>query len=134
MKASGLADNYRRAVSSPQSMSSKDVGNGIPFILGQSEWVRILFIRGIDGANDSIQVEVSVPERIGGQSSTQDEDLVQTQLADMISAVIDHMQYLSRLHQAGFILDVMEEEFLWTATLDTTMEPDEHLFDILIPP
>jgi len=53
---------------------------------------------------------------------------------ELISAVIHHMMYLQLLNQAGFKLDVIEEDFLWTATFEITKEPDEQLFDNFIPP
>ncbi len=62
-----------------------------------------------------------------------DGDSDQSVINELISAVIHYMMYLQLLNQAGFKLDVIEEDFLWTATLEITKEPDEQLFDILIP-
>lgn len=108
--------------------------------LDQTDWVRILLLRRNSDAYGSIEVELTLPEQLSERIShsakkiKSDGDSDQSVINELISAVIHHMMYLHLPNQAGFKLDVIEEDFLWTATLEITKEPDEQLFDILIPP
>jgi hypothetical protein len=110
---------------SPLDISVIDTETAKPHILYSSNWIRILLVRRPDDSANSIEVELTYPGVLG---------LVQTKLAETIMAMISHLRYILRLQKVGFALDSIEDDFLWTATLEISEEPETQLFEILIPP
>ncbi|MFW9919698.1 MAG: hypothetical protein ACFFED_08875 [Candidatus Thorarchaeota archaeon] len=48
--------------------------------------------------------------------------------------LIEYLNYILELEQFGFQLDVMEQDFLWTATIDVNEHFDDELLEVLVPP
>ena len=85
----------------------------------------------------SIEVEVWLPHRKevrdetsdNSQDSSKDDNLGHT-----LSRLIELMQYLLRLHQSGFTLDVIKHDCLWTASRSFSKPPSRKIFELLLPP
>ncbi len=125
MRASDLREGYKRAIASPLDISVIDAENEKPFILYSNDWIRILLVRRPDESANSIEVELTHPGVLG-----QD----QTQLADAILELIAYLKYLLQLRKVGFALDLIEDDFLWTATLEISTDPTDQIFEVLVPP
>ncbi|MFW9770312.1 MAG: hypothetical protein ACFFF9_15335 [Candidatus Thorarchaeota archaeon] len=124
MDATELREEYRQAIASPLILSELDPESGLPFILYNNNWVRILLVRRADDSPDSIEVELSVSERC---------DVLHMDHHETVSRLISYLNYILLLHDRGFKLDSMEDDVLWTASLDVSAEPDIELFEILLP-
>jgi len=72
-----------------------------------------------------IEVEHSYPRVFG---------LDQTQLSDAVLSMIAHLHYILKLQKNSFTLELTDDDYLWTATLEINEEPEDQLFEILIPP
>lgn len=125
MDASDLKERFNQAIASPFPISKIDASNGKPHILYSNDWIRILLERRPDDSVNSIEVEFSYPGVLG---------LDQTQLVDTILIMIDYLYYILRLQKVGFVLDSIDDDFLWTASLEISKELENHLFEILVPP
>ena len=125
MDASDLKERFSQAIASPLPISKIDASNGKPHILYSNDWIRILLERRPDDSVNSIEVEFSYPGVLG---------LDQTQLVDTILIMIDYLHYILRLQKAGFVLDSIDDDFLWTASLEISKEPENQLFEIIVPP
>ena len=125
MKPLDMREGYRRFVASSLSKVDPGAASGTPFKLHSTEWIRILLVQGADETYLTIEVELSLPERT---------DPEQAQLVQMISVMIAHLEYMLRLHKVGFVIDLVGEDCLWTASFDAQEEPDYTIFESLIPP
>ncbi len=125
MKTSDLREGYRQAIASPLTISEFEEKNGQIFVLYETKWVRIILIRRSEDSGNTFEVELSLPANIGTEQDC---------LAATISAMIKHLHYMLYLQQFGFDLDLMEHDFLWTATLNVRKEPESDLFEVLLPP
>lgn len=124
MDASDLKERFSQAIASPFPISKIDASNGKPHILYSNDWIRILLERRPDDSVNSIEVEFSYPGVLG---------LDQTPV-DTILTMIDYLHYILRLQKAGFVLESIDNDFLWTASLEISKELENHLFEILVPP
>jgi hypothetical protein len=125
MNASDLREGYRQAIASPLAISKIAPENGFPIVLYNSDWVRILFVRGVSDSSNTIEVELSISARSNSANMDQKE---------AISTLISHLNYFLRLYEYGFKLEAMDDDVLWTAVIDIPVEPDIQLFEILLPP
>jgi len=125
MKASDLREEYRQAIATPLDISGIDSESGMPSLLFRNDWIRILFVKQSNRSAHSIVVELSQPDRI---------DHTQIKPEFMISTLIIYLKYLLRLDNNGFELEIMQDDILWIATLEISVEPKMALFEILAPP
>lgn len=125
VRASDLREEYRQAIASPLVYSKIHHENGLPIILFSNDWVRILLVRRDGKSLNTIEVELSVSGR---------SDATQMNHQQTISTLINHLNYLLRLHEYGFRLEAMEDDVLWTAAMEVSLEPHIELFQVLLPP
>ncbi|MFW9799616.1 MAG: hypothetical protein ACFFD9_04220 [Candidatus Thorarchaeota archaeon] len=109
-------------------------------VLCQSEWVRILVIRHLNAPDQvTIEVELSFPTRVGSAKAETLEDAdsdanATSNTLSLLKEAVEHLHYLSKLHDKGFALDVIGQECLWTAFRDFNSTPDTEMFELLNPP
>jgi hypothetical protein len=48
--------------------------------------------------------------------------------------MINHLQYLQKLNQTGFSLDIIKHDCLWTASQSFSETPPREIFELLVPP
>jgi hypothetical protein len=97
-------------------------------VVMRTDWVEILLMRTLkDPHRFSVEVEVSIPTYFphNGRSA-----VTRKTPLDMI----EHMQYLVRLQDAGFSLIVVGEEGLWLASKDFEEAPSAEILNVLMPP
>lgn len=99
--------------------------------LCETDWARILLIRTNDDPGSiNVEVEISLPKSITGHCSKPT-----TQVArDSLKSMITHLEYLLKLEDFGFELDLVGEDCLWTASKMSTEVISEEMLKALIPP
>ena len=136
-----LMAKYQKIISTPvhPSTSSLNESGEIVDILLQTNSMRILVIReSMNPQTVSLEVEVWLPNRNPNtpdtESNNTETELKDVNLSTSLSRMIDHLQYLLKLHHSGFTLDVIKHDCLWTASKSFTETPSRALFELLIPP
>ena len=135
-----LMDRYRQLMATPLTPATlNDVGESIS-ILHQTKWIRILLIRRVAVPNSAlIEVELSLPQSAKDPAgevmnlSIQGEAL-RKDAAMLLGEMIPQLQYMLRLKEGGFILDVIENNCMWIVSRRFNEMPKEELFQLLVPP
>ena len=108
--------------------------------LHQTRWVRILVIRNlVDTSRVSIVVELALPKyaysrATGCQEKAEYESMMTVDTYVLLEGMITHLQYLRKIHESGFDLELIEHGCLWIASRDFTEMPNENTFKLLLPP
>ena len=138
MKLEELMQKYQQLTTSPVNSSLlSDLGESVTPLMQTSSF-RILLLRTTkDPKMVSIEVEVWLPHRkeVRDETSDNSEDSSKDDnLGSTLSRLIELMQYLLRLHQSGFTLDVIKHDCLWTASRSFLKPPSRKIFELLLPP
>ena len=139
MNADELMEKYSQLTAKPLDSSTIEIESGESVaILFESSSLRILLLRKLEEPdNVSVEVEVWLPD------NPKDCSLVSTSLPNasenqklgvILAEMITHLQYLYRLYQFGFTLDIIKHDCLWTASHTFKKPPDSELFKVLLPP
>ncbi|MFW9934762.1 MAG: hypothetical protein ACFFDU_04410 [Candidatus Thorarchaeota archaeon] len=133
MKAEELLVKYQELTATPLDSPSIENESGESVAaLYQSSSLRILLIRTLENPDiTSIEVEVWLPTMNSNHDSAKSEDEL---LGEVLSKMIEHLSYLLKLHQSGFILDVIKNDCLWTASKAFKKPPSHEIFNLLLPP
>jgi len=133
MNAEELMKKYQQLTAKPLDKPSKENETGESvFALFQSSSLRILLLRSSEEPGIvSIEVEVWLPGNNSNNDLTEPDN---EKLGVILTQMINHLQYLLRLHQSGFTLDVIKHDCLWTASKSFKKTPSRDLFDLLLPP
>ena len=140
MNAEELMKKYQQLSAKPlDSPTMKNESGESITALYQSASLRILLLRTLEAPEIiSIEVEVWLPGNNSDISSKDanppSNELENEKLGAILSQMVDHLQYLLRLHQSGFMLDVIKHDCLWTASKSFEKPPNRKVFDILLPP
>ena len=136
-----LMEKYQKIISTPVESLSPTVNESgeTVEILIQTNLMRILVIReSVNPQTVCLEVEVWLPSRNPNTSDTEsnntETELEDKTLSTTLARMIDHLQYLLKLHKSGFTLDVIKHDCLWTASKSFTETPSRALFELLIPP
>ena len=115
-----------------KSLASETMDNPeVIFSLWQSDWVRILLVRNVENPNwTTLEIESSLPARIQGEHKNADDGL---EIRELLTGMIKTLEYLIRLQEAGFTLDIIGQDCMWTAYLEFDTLPDAALFQMLLP-
>ncbi|MFW9908888.1 MAG: hypothetical protein ACFFEF_09965 [Candidatus Thorarchaeota archaeon] len=125
MKTYSLREGYRQALAFPLTISNFNEENEQLFVLYKTAWVRIILVRRLNDIGNTIDVELSLPDNT---------DTPSNQLVESITTLIDYLRYFLELQKYGFRLEVMEQDFLWIATIDVHEHLDDELLEVLVPP
>ncbi|MFW9973897.1 MAG: hypothetical protein ACFFDQ_01340 [Candidatus Thorarchaeota archaeon] len=125
MTALELREEYRQAIATPLNISNIDPDSGKQSILFSSDWVRIILIRLFEGSVNTIEVELSIPEKNNSEYMNSE---------NIISTLIAHLHYILRLSTFGYQIEAMGSDILWTATIEVPTEPPLEFFEVLLPP
>ncbi|MHA1959863.1 MAG: hypothetical protein ACW99U_06510 [Candidatus Thorarchaeota archaeon] len=111
-------------------MNPAERGEGMTRVLHQNDWIRILLTMSPNGAekDSTIEVELSAPccsmeDCASGYTDT-----------DLISGMSTHLSYLADLNEAGFNLEIIKMDSIWTVSARIPEAPDLNLFRLLVPP
>ena len=136
-----LLEKFQKIISTPAESPSppfNESGETVEILL-QTNSMRILVIReSVNPQTVNLEVEVWLPNRnpntFDTESQTAETERDDEDLSTSLSRMIDHLQYLLKLQQSGFTLDVIKHDCLWTASKSFTETPSRDLFELLIPP
>ena len=138
MKLEELIEKYQQLTTPPVDSSLlSELGETVTPLI-QTTSLRILLIRTKkDPKTVSIEVEVWLPnhtESIDQTPNSSQDNFKDDNLGHTLSRLIELMQYLLRLHQSGFMLDVIKHDCLWTASRSFSKHPSRGTFELLLPP
>ncbi len=140
MNTEELMKKYQQLTAKPLDLRSIENESGESVSsLYQSSSLRILLLRTSEKPKTvSVEVEVWLPGNNSDNGSSQSNQSISEseneKLGATLSQMINHLQYLLRLHQFGFALDVIKHDCLWTASKSFEKPPNRELFDLLCPP
>jgi hypothetical protein len=127
LDSSDLEKRFRQVIANRDS-SECDDDQSVLSVLCATDWIRILVVCNPETDLVTIEIELSPP--LSDSDSQQDRLDVELRFAGMI----DHLNYLLRLGNIGFILKTSEEDCLWSASLPVKGELDSSIFQQMIPP
>ncbi|MHA2043060.1 MAG: hypothetical protein ACW975_14495 [Candidatus Thorarchaeota archaeon] len=131
MSAIDLAKKYQEISNLKMASAFYNQDEETILTLCKTRWIRIVVIRK-PGTTEaaSIEVELSVPDCVAqaGAAPTRDDH------RDLLNGVIIHFEYLKRLFEAGFALDLIAGDCLWTAYCEVKNAPDTRFFELITPP
>lgn len=141
MSIDQLMEKFQKIISTPAESPTptyNESGETVE-ILHQTNSMRILVIReSVNPQTVSLEVEVWLPNRNPNTLDTESEktetEREDEDLSTTLSRMINHLQYLLKLQQSGFTLDVIKHDCLWTASKSLSETPSRALFELLIPP
>jgi hypothetical protein len=128
---SDMMECYEHFKTSPfNELTLNEDGESIESLC-ETDWARILLIRTTDEPSSiSVEVEISLPKCVTGHGSKS--SIIKPR--DSLKNMITHLEYLLKLEDFGFELDLIGEDCLWTASWKSTNMLDEKAFCALIPP
>lgn len=132
MQASELRSKYQELVSAPITITDYNEDGESVSLLFENEWIRILVIRQNDAPDVTIEVESSLPQKCGTNSSGPKPS--KDEIMKILHGALNHLQYLLELGRIGFNLEVISQDCLWTATQIFSKEIDLSVFEKLCPP
>ncbi len=115
-------------LTSPLSQLCFDGGCEYTGTLFENSWLRILLIRQVKNP-EYIRIELEL-QTCPFDTETKDIDAATA----MIQTLILHMQYTSRLVQAGFDSRIIENSCVWSLNKEFNGEVDEDTLELLLPP
>ncbi|MFX1565732.1 MAG: hypothetical protein ACFFCH_07065 [Promethearchaeota archaeon] len=140
MNSQQLMKKYKQLTAKPLSAPSmqNESGESVQSLF-QSPSLRILLLRTVQNPSIvSVEVEIWLPNISSANSSEASKDTTGSSenkmLGVILAQMIKHLQYLLRLHESGFTLDVIKHDCLWTASKVFETPPGRELFDLLLPP
>ncbi|TFF91811.1 hypothetical protein EU545_02845 [Candidatus Thorarchaeota archaeon] len=101
-------------------------------VIYQNDWLRMV-VATDPSLSDRLflAVEICIPN-VGTTNRTRRDDTSQT--LSVLRGMIEHLEYLCRLSTAGFNLQIIREDCLWTATRFLPISPEVDDFRVLVPP
>ena len=95
-------------------------------ILYENVWLRILLVKYKSTPKKfSIDVEFSMPAI---------EESTDTDASFILTLCLQYLEYIKRLHEQGFLLEVIGQDWLWIASKEFTHAPCIDIFEHLVPP
>ncbi len=136
MQATELREKYQKVVKTAPSPEVLEAAGEVIVVLHKTKWARILMVwRADEQEKVIIEVEVSLPKaaRPAGECNSGSWD-EKEEMEELLTDLIQHQQYLLRLKKAGFTLDVIRQDCLWTASGSFKDKPSREVFELLLPP
>ena len=130
-------EKYQKVVKTAPSPEVLEAAGEVIVVLHKTRWARILLVwRADEPERVIIEVEVSLPKVV--KQARKSQALAcgepEGEMGEMLTDLMKHQQYLLRLKKAGFVLDVIRQDCLWTASGTFTQQPGNEVFELLIPP
>ncbi|MFW9833795.1 MAG: hypothetical protein ACFFEK_07360 [Candidatus Thorarchaeota archaeon] len=137
MKKDELIESFRSFASIDFPEISDTLGEEITRILLQTRFLRVLMTRRRSEPDIiSVDVELSFPFWMDSEShidySEQEVNSHQSELHEFLVAMIHHLEYLLRLRDDGFLLGLIGQGCVWTASKEYQTIPDSEDIDLLL--
>ncbi len=89
--------------------------------LYRDNWIRILIVREEETTECfSLEIEFSTPS-------------IELDSKTLLSQAIAYLKYMQNLETIGFSLELVDQDWLWSAHRQFSKMPDQDFFEILIP-
>lgn len=137
MQAKELREKYQKVVKTAPSNAALEAAGEVIIVLQKTKWARILLVwRADEQEKVIIEVEVSLPKAVKQVSESNSAACGEKEgeMGGLLIEFMQHQQYLLRLEQVGFSLDVIRQDCLWTASRTFTEKPAYEVFELLLPP
>jgi len=134
MKLTDLVEGFELLCSTSQ-LDPTYLETGRTVLLHDDGSVRVYLTKGQDSWEDiTLEIEIFMGVRRNQKSSKSespdDVNLSRIQLIECIS----YIDYLLRLEEAGFNLEIVLDGCIWTARSHLKSKPSAQLFEIILPP
>ncbi|TFH06324.1 MAG: hypothetical protein E4H14_11040 [Candidatus Thorarchaeota archaeon] len=131
--ASDLLERFHSLISTPV-VSDTCISGECVSMLVETAWVKIMVIRyQVAPKICTIEIEVSLPNCII-EPTYPSTAAKQEESRQFINSSLAHLKYLLRLQEVGFSIGILSDEGIWSAVLKIEGEPDEKLFETILPP
>ncbi|MFW9847976.1 MAG: hypothetical protein ACFFF4_02485 [Candidatus Thorarchaeota archaeon] len=89
--------------------------------LFRDDWIRILIVRE-EGTSEcfSLEIEFSTPS-------------IELDSKTLLSQAIEYLKYMQKLETLGFSLELVDQDWLWSAHRQFSKLPDPDFFEDLVP-
>ena len=137
MKKDELIESFRIFASIEIPAVVDTLGEEITKILFQTKFLRVLMTRRRNEPDViSLDVELSFPFWMDSESHIDYREQVvnshQADLHEFLVVMIHHLEYLLRLRDDGFLLGLIGQGCVWTASKDYQTIPDSEELDLLL--
>lgn len=138
MKFSNLVKGYRQLISKPIKSALTDDHPERVVTIHETLWLKILLIRSLkDPDLVRLVVEVSFPNWVYALPVVLNNEKIikekSRRLPDVLKEMVIHLEYLHKLSDVGFRLELLAEEGIWSASTELKQPPSKELFKALIP-
>ncbi|MDO8124167.1 MAG: hypothetical protein Q6364_07275 [Candidatus Hermodarchaeota archaeon] len=138
MEYSDLVKGYQQLINKPKAAALKDDHAEQVVTIHETVWLRILLIHSLKNPDlVRLVVEVSFPNWVYDISMSLNNDGVIKEsslgLPDVLKEMVIHLEYLHRLSDVGFRLELLAEEGIWSASTELKQPPSKELFKALVP-
>ncbi len=137
MDLSDLVEGYELLCSTSQfDPIYSETGRTI--LLHDDGYVRVYLTKGPDKWEE-ISLEIDIFMGIGRSRKSTKSELIDDDSDDVslsrnqLIECISYIEYMLRLEEAGFSLEVLLDGCIWTARYSIGMNPDSQLFRIIVP-
>jgi hypothetical protein len=123
MNSTGMMERFQQFATADLFSSNVTGRRQASQVLHETDPVRIVLTRYEAEENLDIDVEVSLPSL--KETSNAEE------IRDSIDKVMNTLEYLRRLIDIGFNLELMREEGIFIASKELALDTPEHIFEVL---
>ncbi len=137
MEYSDLVKGYRQLISKPIEFALTDDHPERVVTIHETVWLRILLIQNLKNPDIvRLVVEVSFPSWVYALPVVLNNDEVikesSRNLPDILKEMVIHLEYLHKLSDVGFRLELLAEEGIWSASTELKQPPSKELFNALV--
>jgi hypothetical protein len=123
MNSTGMMERFQQFATADLFSSNVTGRRQVSQVLHETDPVRIVLTRYEAKENLYIDVEVSLPSL----KETSDAE----EIRESIDKVMNTLEYLRRLIDIGFNLELMREEGIFIASKELDLDTPEHVFEVL---
>ncbi|MHA2315187.1 MAG: hypothetical protein ACXACF_07880 [Candidatus Hermodarchaeia archaeon] len=138
MEYSDLVKGYQQLINKHNASALTDDHPEQVVTIHETVWLRILLIHSLKNPDVvRLVVEVSFPNWVYEipVSFNNDEIIKESSLSlpDVLKEMVIHLEYLHKLSDVGFRLELLAEEGIWSASTELKQPPSKELFKALVP-
>ncbi len=138
MEYSDLIKGYQQLINKHIASDLTDDYPEQVVTIHETAWIRVLLIHNLKNPDIvRLVVEVSFPNCVYEipMSFNNDETIKESSLSlpGVLEELVIHLEYLQKLSDVGFRLELLAEEGIWSASTELKQRPSKGLFKALVP-
>ena len=138
MDYSDLVKGYRQLINKPIESALTDDHAEQVVTIHETVWLRIFLIHSMKNPDlVRLVVEVSLPNWVYAIPLPTNDNKIPNETSRRLPVVLKqmviHLEYLHRLSDVGFRLELLAEEGIWSASTELKQPPSKELFNALAP-